>query len=112
MIIGTFTRNAEGVFEGTINTLLHSIDVRIVPIDKTAANGPDFRVYRSDTGTEVGAGWEKKSKKGTPYGSINIDDPSFKQPIWTALTKDDSGAYNLQWSRPRRKEAPQQNGKL
>ena len=112
MIIGTFTKTEDGVFEGEINTLTLNAELRIKPVEKSGDNGPDFRVYRSDTDVEVGAGWQKTSQKGNPYGSINIDDPVFPHPMWTALTKRDDGGYDLKWSRPRPKTDPDENGEL
>ena len=112
MIIGTFTKNEDGVFEGEINTLLFSVDVRIEEIEKTGENAPDYRVFRNDNNCEVGAGWKKVSRKNNTYVSTLVDDPSLAQPLWAALTKRDDGGYDLMWSRPRPKTDPDEPGEF
>jgi hypothetical protein len=43
--IGTFTKQQNGGFAGTINTLTVKAKVTFAPVEKTSDNAPDFRVY-------------------------------------------------------------------
>jgi uncharacterized protein (DUF736 family) len=51
---------------------------------------------------EIGAGWMKRSEKGTDYLSLKLDDPSLNAAIYANLVADaeNEGMYNLIWSRP------------
>jgi len=107
MIVGTFTKTETGAFEGDVETLTFGAALIIQPVEKTADRAPNYRVYSAHTKIEVGAGWNETSqKKGEPYISIKIDDPSFAYPMWAALTKGDDG-YRLNWSRPLPKTNPE-----
>lgn len=106
MIVGTFTKTENGAFEGQVETLMFSAELRIEAIEKTADRAPAYRVYTAHGNAEVGAGWNEKSQRtGDPYISVKIDDPSFAYPMWAALTKADDG-FHLRWSRPRRQTDP------
>ena len=106
MIVGTFTKTETGSFEGQVETLSFSAEMRIDPIEKTADRAPSYRVYIAHSNVEIGAGWDAKSQRtGDPYISVKIDDPSFAYPMWAALTKADDG-FTLRWSRPRRQVDP------
>lgn len=95
--IGTFTRNDDGSFAGTIKTLTLNIKARFVPAAKDSDKAPDLRAQSN--GIEIGAGWRKTAKEtGRDYHSVKLDDPSFPAPIYASLVEVDGG-YALIWSR-------------
>ncbi|KIZ48121.1 MULTISPECIES: DUF736 domain-containing protein [Rhodopseudomonas] len=111
--IGTFKRTKTGL-SGRIRTLAFDADLVLVPIDKSdAENAPDYRIHlandaSSEVGPEVGAGWKRTGERAGDYISLQLDDPSFAQPIRANLFQaDDNGAeFSLLWNRPpRRHEA-------
>ena len=74
--IGTFTRDENGIFTGTIRTLTINVKATIKPVDQGQRQGPDYRVTAN--GVEFGAGWSKTAKDtGAEYLSLKLDDPSF-----------------------------------
>lgn len=96
--IGSFTVSSDG-YVGTIRTLTVNVKARIVPNDqKKSEAAPDFRVYAGKA--ELGAGWKARTNGEEPreYLSIQLDDPSFPEPIRAALFEDDGAAY-LVWNR-------------
>lgn len=101
MIVGTFTKNETGTFEGHVETLIFSAELRVATVEQDNDKAPNYRIYTTHGNVEIGAGWNAKSQAGNPYISVKIDDPSFAYPMWAALTKSDDG-YNLNWSRPKR----------
>ena len=109
MKIGEFTKIEDGVFEGTVETLTFRAELRFQKVERQSDKAPEYRIYRKGTETEVGAGWTKTSKKGNPYVGTKLDDPAFPHPVWTALVRTDDG-YILNWSRPRPKSDPDENG--
>ena len=95
--IGTFTRDEDGSFTGTIKTLSFNIKARIVPAEASQnEKAPDMRVLSSNV--EIGAAWKRTSKENTVYHSVKLDDPSFPAPIFANLVKVESD-YALVWSR-------------
>lgn len=112
MKIGIFTKTETGAFEGRIETITLTADVRFEPVNnKPNPNMPDFRIVSANTGSELGAGWFKKAKEtGKSYISNKIDDPSFAAPMWSALCTDDNGEYSLYWDRPTQKSDPITDG--
>ena len=99
--IGTFTRNEDGIFQGSIKTLSLNTKVRFVPSPASdSEKAPDLRAYAGN-GIEFGAAWTKRTKDGArTYHSVKLDDPSFPAPIYASLVEGtESGAYNLVWSR-------------
>ena len=95
--IGTFTRDEDGSFTGTIKTLSLNIKARIVPAEASQnEKAPDMRVLSSNV--EIGAAWKRTSKENTVYHSVKLDDPSFPAPIFANLVAVDDG-YALVWSR-------------
>ncbi len=111
--IGTFKRTKTGI-RGRIRTLALNAELILVPVDKSdAENAPDYRIHLgevdgSEVGPEVGAGWKRTGEKAGEYVSLQLDDPTFAQPIRANLFQaDDKGTeFNLLWSRPpRRHEA-------
>ncbi|WP_299410385.1 DUF736 domain-containing protein [uncultured Roseobacter sp.] len=97
--IGSFTAGKDG-YAGTIRTLTVNIKARIVANDQKKSDGaPDFRVYAGRA--ELGAAWKAQSNGDEPrdYLSIQLDDPSFPEPIRAALFEDEEGAAFLVWNR-------------
>lgn len=106
MRIGTFVA-ADGGFAGHLRTLTLDIELVLVPADALdSENTPDFRVItgEGDEAREVGAGWKHVGEKAGYFVSIQIDDPSFVQPLRANLFKGDDNANVLVWSRPSRRE--------
>lgn len=102
--IGTFTRTPDGFF-GRIRTLTLNAEVTILPADDTdAENTPEHRVFLD--GIEVGAAWERTGEKAGTWLSINIDDPSFGEPIRARLFEADAkkDIWSLHWSRRMRRD--------
>ena len=85
-LIGEFTRTKSG-YGGRIRTL-----------------APDYRVHLGNDadGPEVGAGWKRTGEKAGEYVSLQLDDPTFAQPIRANLfqSADDKSAWGLYWNRP------------
>lgn len=98
--IGTFTKNADGSYSGSIMTLsVQAKNVKIVPEEARGNdNAPSHRVMVGRA--EIGAGWSKTSNEGRDYLGLKIDDPSFTAPIYANLFDDaEGGAFSLIWSR-------------
>lgn len=98
--IGTFTKNSDGSFSGSIQTLsVTAKSVKIVPEDsRPSENAPSHRVMVGKA--EIGAAWTKTSNEGRDYLGLKIDDPSFTAPIYANLFDDQDGSgYSLIWSR-------------
>ena len=96
--IGTFTRDDNGAFAGTIKTLTLNVKATIKPCDRDNDRAPDFRV--TATGVEFGAGWSRTAREtGAEYLSLKLDDPSFTAPIYANLFEGDDGEFTLIWSR-------------
>ena len=97
--IGTFTAGKDG-YAGTIRTLTISVKARIVANEsKKSEAAPDFRVYACRA--ELGAVWKHRTSGDTPrdYLSVQLDDPSFAEPIRAALFEGEDGGAFLVWSR-------------
>lgn len=107
MRIGTFTA-ADGGFAGHLHTLTLDLELTLVPAENSdSENAPDFRVIAGAGGRqrEVGAGWKHVGEKAGDYIAIQIDDPTFVQPLRANLFKGDAGSHVLVWSRPTKREA-------
>ncbi|HTT80788.1 MAG TPA: DUF736 domain-containing protein [Stellaceae bacterium] len=79
--LGTFTKQDNGTFTGTLKTLNVTAAISIVPVDKRSDNAPDFRVYAGSR-YEVGAGWSQVAKtSGETYVNLKIAAPEFG-PNW------------------------------
>ena len=99
-IIGNFTTNGN-LIQGSVRTLTVSMKARLVPIERTSRDAPDFRIMAGMA--EVGAGWNATSNDGEPYISVKLDDPSFNAPINATLwPSQGDGEYDLVWNRPKR----------
>jgi uncharacterized protein (DUF736 family) len=100
-VIGEFTTNGD-VIQGQVRTLTVSTKVRLVPIERTSRDAPDYRAL-APNGAELGAGWKAVSDDGEPYISVKLDDPSFAAPINSALwPAQTDGDYALVWNRPKK----------
>ncbi|MFH1553511.1 MAG: DUF736 domain-containing protein [Pseudomonadota bacterium] len=106
--IGTFTHDDDGTgFVGHLTTLVLAQDILIVSAEPSdAENAPQFRVHLVDgetgeAGAEVGAGWNRTGEKAGDYVAIQLDDPTFLQPIRANLFRDDDAGthWSLHWSR-------------
>jgi uncharacterized protein (DUF736 family) len=98
--IGSFTKNADGSYSGSIVTLsVQAKNVKIVPEEtRSSDNAPSHRVMVGRA--EIGAGWTKTSNEGRNYLGLKIDDPSFTAPIYANLFDDSDGeGFSLIWSR-------------
>ncbi|MEL6688268.1 MAG: DUF736 domain-containing protein [Pseudomonadota bacterium] len=107
MQIGHFTKTENGTFSGTLETLMLARDIDFIPA-KTSENdkAPDYRIVTADSGLEIGAGWNHIAKStDKPYIKVKLDDPSFANTIWAALTAQDEGGFQLLWSRPNGKSS-------
>jgi len=96
--IGMFTASQDG-YRGAIRTLTLNVKARIVANDKKESEGaPDFRVYTGRA--ELGAAWRARTNGEEPrdYLSVQLDDPSFPEPIRAALFEEDGAAF-LVWNR-------------
>ena len=96
--IGSFTAGKDG-YVGTIRTLTVNVKARIVANDQKRSDGaPDFRIYAGRA--ELGAAWRARTGGDEPrdYLSVQLDDPSFPEPIRAALFEEDGGAF-LVWNR-------------
>src|SRR5258708_17312304 len=84
--IGTFKRTKTGL-SGRIRTLALDAKLILVSVAKSdVENAPDYRIHLgevdgSEVGPEVGAGWKRTGEKAGDYISLQLDDPSFAQPI-------------------------------
>ena len=97
--IGTFARNSDGSYTGTIKALVFNVQARLVPSNDRTANekAPDLRVVIA--GVEIGAAWRRTSKDDRVYHSVKLDDPSFTAPIYANLFEGEDGEHALIWSR-------------
>lgn len=107
-LIGLFTRTRNG-YAGRIRTLGLDTELVLVPAEHSDAdNAPDYRIHLGDEadGPEIGAAWKRTGEKAGDYVSLQIDDPTFGQPIRANLfqSADDRSAWGLNWNRPRRGE--------
>lgn len=96
--IGSFTAIPDG-YTGTIRTLTVNVKAKIVANDqKKSESAPDFRVYAGRA--ELGAAWKAQTNgdERRDYLSVQLDDPSFPEPIRAALFEDEGAAY-LVWNR-------------
>ena len=106
MRIGTFVA-ADGGFAGHLHTLTLDIDLVLLPAEASDnGNAPDFRVIAGsdDEAREVGAGWKQVGEKAGDYVTLQIDDPTFMQPLRANLFHGDGNTHVLVWSRPSRRE--------
>ena len=94
--IGTFTKQADGSYSGTINTL--DLNVTQAVLRPVSGRGVDYILFSGKA--EIGVGWNKMSRERQPYISVKIDDPSLRAPVSAALLDAEEG-YSLNWTRSR-----------
>ena len=100
-IIGYFTKQDDGKFTGSLQTLSTSARLTFEPQTKRGVKSPDFRITCGLA--EYGAAWKRSSENGE-HLSVRIDNPSFPAPLNCRLTK--TGAehgYSLIWERDRKR---------
>lgn len=101
--IGEFRRTKSG-YSGRVRTLVLDSELVLVPAQNTdAENAPDYRIHILNAdGPEVGAGWKRTGEKAGDFVSLQLDDPTFIQPIRANLFQpdDDKSAWTLHWNRP------------
>ncbi len=96
--IGTFTRDDNGAYTGTIKTLTLNVKATIKPVSKDNEKAPDYRVTAN--GVEFGACWSKAAREtGAEYLSVKLDDPSFTAPVYATLVQGERAEHKLIWSR-------------
>jgi uncharacterized protein (DUF736 family) len=100
--IGYFTKQENGGFTGTIETLTLSTRATFEPLAKRGEKSPDYRITIGLS--DIGAAWMRTGEKSDSYLSVRLDDPSFTAPINCRLVK--TGAehgYSLIWERERKR---------
>ena len=102
--IGEFIREETG-FVGRVRTLMLDLELVIAPTEQSETeNAPDHRVHlgADADGPEIGAAWTRTGEKAGEYVSLQLDDPTFAQPIRANLfqSADDKSASGLYWNRP------------
>ena len=96
--IGSFSRDENGIYSGTIRTLTLNVKATMRPVSKDNDKSPDYRGQAN--GVEFGAGWLRAAREtGAEYLSVKLDDPSFPAPIYATLAQGDNGENKLIWSR-------------
>ncbi|NPD17486.1 DUF736 domain-containing protein [Xinfangfangia sp. D13-10-4-6] len=105
--IGHFTKTTDG-YAGRVRTLALDAELLLVPVrNGDSENAPDYRIHLDDAeGPEVGAAWQRTGEKAGEYLSMQIDDPSFAQPIRANLFREDDAGdgWILTWNRPSRRD--------
>nr|WP_299073038.1 DUF736 domain-containing protein [uncultured Allomuricauda sp.] len=105
MKIGTFTKHKDNTFQGDIYTLgIGRFPILLEPNDSSNQNAPTHRVYVETDDTdryEIGAAWEKTSKKDNVYVQLVLDCPSFPNPTYINLFEESVNFYTANWERPK-----------
>lgn len=104
MMIGIF-HSAQDGYAGRIHTLTIDAAICLVPAQPSdAENAPDWRVLLGDseTGVEIGAGWNRTGDRAGAYIAVQIDDPFLAVPLRANLLRSlhVDGEHHLLWSRP------------
>lgn len=102
--IGKFRNIDNGDLVGSMATATVRMNgVRFLKLRKTKDSQPDFRII-SQGGAEMGACWEKASKKdGLVYLGGYFDAPELPAPVNFAMFEKD-GTWTMTWSRPKPKQ--------
>jgi uncharacterized protein (DUF736 family) len=106
MKIGFFLP-ADGGYAGHITTL--TLDISVVLLDAEPSdteNAPDYRLIAGDDdeAREIGAAWKRDGDKAGDYLAVQLDDPSFVQPLRANLFKGEGNGHVLIWSRPSKRD--------
>lgn len=100
-IIGQFSKQDDGGYSGTIQTLTYTTRAYFEPLSKRSDKSPDYRITCGLS--ELGAAWKRSGDKGE-HLSVRLDDPSFQAPIDCRLVKTGiEHGYNLIWERDRKR---------
>lgn len=110
------TLNGRTAYEGHIRTLDYQLSIKLIENPyKTGDNMPDYKVFakgHSGQEIEIGSAWKNKSSvkmigdEKIEYLSISIDDPSMPQPLnVAAFPSNESGTWNVVWSRTKVKKS-------
>lgn len=101
-IIGHFTKQENGSFVGTIQTLTFSTRATFEALTKRNDKSPDYRITASLS--DLGAAWKRSGDNGEEHLSVRLDDPSFAAPINCRLVKTGiEHGYGLIWERDRKR---------
>lgn len=109
MQIGRFCKTVNG-FEGRITSIMIDVPVCLFPAPDTGAeNAPQWRVLggNSETGVEIGAGWDRTGERAGAYIALQLDDPQFAHPLRANLLRSGqaAGEHVLLRSRPASRES-------
>lgn len=99
--IGSFTATGSG-YSGRIRTASLDVVVSIVPAETSEnENVPDYKIVLGDyeLGPEIGAGWKRTSERAGAFVAVQIDDPTFPQPLKAFLFKFIDNGHVLVWNR-------------
>jgi uncharacterized protein (DUF736 family) len=104
--IGRFNATSDG-FTGQLETLTLHIPLTLTPAEISAtANAPDYRVIAGEGpySVEIGAAWKRVGEKAGAFVALQIDDPSFIQPLRANLFQADARSHVLLWNRPTKRD--------
>jgi uncharacterized protein (DUF736 family) len=106
--IGSF-QGINDDYEGRLHTLNLNMTLCLVAAPSSdTEHAPDWRIYSGDSesGPEVGAGWNRTGEKAGTYVALLIDSPSLARPIRANLFRSgaDDDTWHLMWSRPSRRD--------
>lgn len=104
--IGNFIDTGSG-YSGRIHTMSLDAILSLVPAEPSdSENAPDYRVILGDDeqGPEIGAGWKRTGDKAGAFVAVQIDDPSFVQPLRANLFKNGDDGHVLVWNRTAKRD--------
>lgn len=104
--IGSFAATKTG-YSGRIHTMSLDAAVSLVPAEPSdSENAPDYRVMLGDADNafEIGAGWKRTGEKAGAFVTVQIDDPTFVQPLRANLFNDGDNGHVLVWNRAAKRD--------
>jgi uncharacterized protein (DUF736 family) len=104
MNIGNFQNADNGRITGNMEALLVG-RLKLTFVPNASGKGADYTIL-TETGSEVGAAWNKTAKEtGKAYISARLDGPFVPKPANVALFQaKDAGKHVLVWDRQKPKE--------
>jgi uncharacterized protein (DUF736 family) len=100
-IIGHFTKQENGGYTGSIETLTLSTRATLEPVAKRGDKSPDYRITFGLS--DIGAAW-RRSRNDGEHLSVQLGDPSFAAPIHCRLVKSSiEDGFSLIWERERKR---------
>lgn len=95
-----FFKAVDGGYQGKITTLLHNLTVTFERvIARTNEKAPAFHIYSGQL--QLGAAWERKTKKGSRYLGVSLEDPTFSAGYYNFYRNDGvEDGYKLTKSTP------------